>query len=473
MAARKILLLLLPFLSNGQISQIIDEWKLDKDLKNASISVCAVNTKNAELIYEYNSHQLLIPASTLKIITTAAAINLLGSNYRYETKIYYTGDFNKTSGVLNGDLVIVGSGDPTLQSENFSKENGLVTDKWAKVLKEKGLKEITGNIIGDGSFFKQDIPGNWTWEDVNNYYAAAPCGLSYMDNKFKVFYTSAEVGTEAKITGTFPSYRNKPFNLISKVISQGKGDEAYAYGEPFSFAKEIRGTIPANKKSYEVEVVLPDPALLCAENLYTSLKQIGITCKENCSLSLYQKKDNDLTRQLLYTHFSPALERIIFFTNQKSNNHYCETLLLTMGKGDRNAGLNAVNNYWCKKGLDSNEVYMEDGSGLSRINTVTTHYEVAVLSKVRNDSLIYKIINPSLPLAGKQGSMSSIGKGKFIENNLRAKTGYIRRARAYCGYVRSKTGKEFAFSIIFNNYNCSASEAKIKMEKFLVALGEL
>ncbi len=432
-----------------------------------------MNAKNSEIISEYNSHQLYIPASTLKIVTTSAAINLLGPNYRYETKLCYTGEFNKATGVLNGDLIIEGSGDPTLQSDNFSKDNVLVTDKWAKVLKEKGITEITGSIVGDGSCFGRDIPGNWTWEDINNYYAAAPCGLSYMDNKFKVLYNSGETGSEAKILSTFPNYLTKPYTLVSKVISQGTGDEAYAYGEPFSFTKEIKGTIPPNKTNYEVEVVLPDPALLCAEHLYTSLTQFGIKCKVNAASSTYEKKRTENQRQLLYTHYSPTLDRIIYFTNLKSNNHYCETLVLTIGKGDRNTGLNAINNYWFKRGLDSTEVYMEDGSGLSRINTVTAHYETSLLSKIYRDSATYKVFNPSLPLAGKQGSMSSIGKGRFIENNLRAKTGYVRRVRAYCGYVKTKSGKDLCFSILFNNYNCSAREAKIKIEKFLVALGEL
>ena len=104
---------------------------------------------------------------------------------------------------------------------------------------------------------------------------------------------------------------------------------------------------------------------------------------------------------------------------------------------------------------------------------MTAHYQVSLLSKIFKDSVIYKIFTLSLPVAGKQGSMSSIGKGKFIENTLRAKTGYLTRARAYCGYVRTRSGKELAFSLIFNNYNCSAREAKLKMEKFLVALGDL
>lgn len=100
---------------------------------------------------------------------------------------------------------------------------------------------------------------------------------------------------------------------------------------------------------------------------------------------------------------------------------YCESILKTLGKGDSNKGLNFVKTYWFKRGLDTTEVYMDDASGLARIDGITTHFQASLLSKVYRDSSVYKNFNVSLPIAGKQGSMSSIGKAQFIENNMRAK----------------------------------------------------
>jgi D-alanyl-D-alanine carboxypeptidase/D-alanyl-D-alanine-endopeptidase (penicillin-binding protein 4) len=116
---------------------------------------------------------------------------------------------------------------------------------------------------------------------------------------------------------------------------------------------------------------------------------------------------------------------------------------------------------------------MVDGSGLSRANTITTSVQASILSKIYNDSLIYTAFNNSLPIAGKNGSMASLCKGTFAENNMRAKTGYINRARGYCGYVKTKSGKELAFSVLFNNYDCSPKEMKLKIEKLLVAMVDL
>lgn len=465
----------MPLCINAQISSVVEEWKTDKDLKSATLSFCVIDTKTGEVISELNSHQYVIPASTQKVITTGAALGTLGGSYRYSTRIYHTGTFNKETGIVNGDIIIYGGGDPTLQSENFVKEKDTnqVTDKWAQALKDKGIKEIKGKIIGDASFFDRTIPGNWIWADINNYFGVAPCGLSYNDNKFKIIYTSKETGSKATVEKTIPAYCNNTICINSNVISKGTEDDAFVYGDPYSYTKEVSGKIPPNKTNFEVEAALPDPALLCAEKFSNSLTKMGIKYNSRLIESNYKRADSTVTKQLLYTHFSPSLDRIIFFTNLKSNNHYCETILRSVGKGSMYLGIDAVKNYWQKKGLDVSELYMVDGSGLSRANTVTTNFQASLLAKIYADSSIYKTFNNSLPVAGKSGSMSNIGKGKSIENNMRAKTGYINRARGYCGYVKSKSGKDLAFSVLFNNYNCSAKEAKVKIEKFLVELGEL
>lgn len=461
-----------PLLCHAQLSRFAETWKNDKDLKNAAIGFCVLDARTSGVIAEYNPQLGLVPASTLKVVTTSAALGLLGAEFRYETRLYYTGTFNAKTGELNGNLVIAGSGDPTLQSENFVKDSSLITDHWAKVLREKGLKKITGAIIADASCFERAIPDNWIWSDIGNYFGTAPCGLSFMDNKFRIMYNSGEAGSLAEVTGIRPNYLATPIVVASNVKAYGSEDEAFVYGDPFSYHKTVKGKIPPNKKNYEVEASLPDPALLCAEALYTSLQKAGIVCNRN-TFSNYEKADTLATRQWLYTHFSPTLDKIVLYTNLKSNNLYAESLLRTMGKGAVSAGIEAVKNYWQKRGLDISELFMSDGSGLSRSNTVTTGLQARLLSKVYRDSVNYRLFNMSLPLAGKSGSMSSIGKGTGIENNLRAKTGYIQRVRGYCGYVKSRSGQEIAFSLLFNNYNCSAREARLKLEKFMVALWEL
>lgn len=466
------LLFFVPFIICSQIDLVLNEWKTDKDLQSASIGFCVL-TKDGEIVSEYNSHQFLIPASTLKVITTGAALGILGSNYRFDTKIFHTGTFDKKTGVISGDLIIYGHGDPSLQSEYFKKDTTQITDKWAKILFDKGIKEVKGKIIGDATYFDRSIPANWIWGDINNYFGVAPNALSYNDNKFKIVYCTKEMGCKADVINTIPAYLNQTITVNSNVIGKGTEDEAYVQGDPFSFIKEVNGRIPPKKKSYDVEAALPDPALLCAEMLYTSLNTIGIKCDKSKIESRYKTSDSLVEKHLLHTHLSPTLDKLIFFTNIRSNNHYCETILRAIGKGSMYNGIESVKKYWKEQGLNTDELFMTDGSGLSRADNVSTSFQANALLKMYSDSLKFKIFYNSLPVAGKSGSMNGIGKGKFIENNMRAKTGYINRARGYCGYVTSKTGKELVFSVLFNNYNCSAKEAKVKLEKFLIALGEL
>lgn len=459
--------------AKAQLQAVLETWKNDPLLKSASFGVSVLEAANSEPVFEYNARQALVPASTLKLVSTSAALQILGADYRFATKLYYTGSFDRTTGVLQGDLIIQGSGDPSLQSENFFSDGSRVTDTWAKALKELGIREITGSIVGDAAFCERRIPDSWIWEDISNYYGATPCGLSYHDNKFTVIFESHEEGSMATIKAYAPVYRSQSYLITSSVIARGKGDEAYAYGDPFSFKRDIKGSIPPGRERYEVELSLPDPALLCAEDLFVSLGKVGIVCPKVSITSNYQTPVPVVAAQLLYTHYSPTLDKLIYFTNLKSNNLYCESLLLALGKGKPEKGLVMVKQHWAARGLDTTELYMEDASGLSRINTLTAHFESQLLCKIYRDSTHYKTINRSLPLAGKQGSMSQIGKGSSIENNLRAKTGYMSRVRAYAGYIRSKSGKDLAFSVILNHYNGSPREAKLRIEKFLLALGEL
>ncbi len=466
--------IVLPFAHFAQINAFVAEWSKDKDLKGALVSFYVVDIKNNLVLAEHNAHTFMIPASTLKVVTTAAALRILGNNYKFQTKLAYTGSFNKTTGLLDGDLYILGSGDPTLQSESFYKNDSTsVSEKWARQLKQAGIKEIKGKIIGDASCWEHTVPGNWIWADINNYFGAVPCGLSYMDNKFKVIFNSKEAGSNVELASISPESLSNRVKIQNKVIAKGTEDEAFVYGDPFGYEKYIAGKIPPNKTGFEVEAANPDPALLCAEQLAKALIKSGIKLDLKNASSNYEKRDTTTKLNTIYTHYSPSLEKIVQVTNITSNNLFAESLLRALGSGNINSGIEAIKKYCQAQGIDVNELYMTDGSGLARSNLVTTSFQASLLAKVYSDNFINKSFMNSLPVAGKQGSMTNIGKGTFIENKMKAKTGYINKARGYTGYITTKTGKELAFSILFNNYSCSAKDAKLKIEKFLIALGEL
>lgn len=476
-----ILLLLSSLLySQTNVDAILESYKKDKDLQHASFSFCVIEAQSGKTIKEYNSELALIPASTMKIITTSAALGILGKEYTYKTNFYSFPKTDSVSGITTNHLLIKGSGDPSFNSAYFYNNDSAFFNPIIQKLKAKGLKKINGSIIGDASYFDNAIPSAWIWGDIGNYFGAGANGLSYRDNKFSLFYNSGANNSEAKLESISPDYFSKKMVIQSNVIALGSEDDAYVFGDPNGYSRKVTGSIPPNKKRYEVEAQMPEPTLYFVTQLQSELKKKDLTTNE--SKVLYTETINQYNvkpDQLVYKHTSPKLEKIVYYTNIKSNNHYAESLLKTIGasksgkQGTTANGITAVENFWKDRGIDVSGLHMVDGSGLSRANTITTKIQATVLSKIYRDSLLYPAFNASLPIAGKNGSMTSLCKGTFAENNMRAKTGYINRARGYCGYVKTKSGKELAFSVLFNNYDCTPKEMKLKIEKLLVALVDL
>lgn len=472
----------LSLVGQQSVDAILEAYKKDKDLAHASYGFCVLDASTGKVVKEYNSELGLVPASTLKIVTTSAALGVLGKDYTYKTNFYYYTVNDSVSGKTTSNLYIKGSGDPSFNSSYFYDNDSLFLTGIVSKLESKALKKIDKNIIVDVSAFDNRIPDTWIWGDIGNYFGAGANGFSYKDNKFSIFFNSGAVGTESSIHKIRPDYfEQKNIIKLSKVVAEGTGDNAIVYGDPDSYDRKVRGTIPPNKKNYEVEAQMPNPALYFADELSRFLKSkkladtaVRANVSETGLLANPKAKS-----ELLYSHSSPKLEKIVYYTNVKSDNHYAESLLNTLGaiksgkQGTTENGIEAVIKFWKDRGVDVGGLHMVDGSGLSRGNTITPKVQATILSKIYRDSLMYASFNASLPVAGKNGSMINIGKGTYIENNMRAKTGYINRARGYCGYVKTKTGKELAFSILFNNYDCSAKEMKLKLEKLMVALAEI
>ncbi|MFN6037473.1 MAG: D-alanyl-D-alanine carboxypeptidase/D-alanyl-D-alanine-endopeptidase, partial [Bacteroidota bacterium] len=393
----------------------------DPDLNHARIGFCVLNASSGKPLYEFNSQELLVPASTMKTLTTSTALKILGKDYRYETKLYYTGEFDEKSGSLNGNLVVLGSGDPSLGSAYFQKENDTVTDvekEFVNAIIKKGIKKINGKIIADNSALDNAIPLDWTWSDAGNYYGSPPNGLSFMDNKFKVFLSTGETGSKAKIIKTDPS--NLEFKLVNNVFAGKSTDEnVEILMVPGENAKIMDGLIPPNKKTYTLEGAITTPEIYFIKRLEELLKRNGVEFKLNEIRTEEQKKH-------IITHYSPKLEKLVYYCNLKSNNHYAESLLRTIGmkqkgEGTTRSGILCAEEYWKKSGLDLDGLMMNDGSGLSRTNGITPFLQAQILHKTYNDSAVYKAFDISLPVSGESGSLTSLGKGTCIEGKLRAK----------------------------------------------------
>lgn len=455
----------------------IDTLNKDLSLTHGCWGLCVMDIDSGKVIASNQPERSMIPASTMKILTTGAAMGLLGKDYRFSTFIEYDGVYDIAEGIVHGNIYIRGTGDPTLESAHFPSDTVNGFAGLPKKLKEMGIKIIEGNIYGDKTFFSDNpLPDGWTWGDLGQYYGAGTSGLDYKDNKVTLYFNSMK-GDSGRLEKVYPQPKGTKY--VTYVTADGKKDEAYVYGSMNGNSFQVYGSIPAGKKDYEVDASNPDPAMTCAEDVYNGCVKRGIIVGGTAKTWSRndQRNAKPFVRKTLMTFSSPTLAQIIEVTNTKSDNVYAEQLIRTLGAlkgedGTTDAGTVVVRDYWAAQGVDIGGMYVMDGSGLSRSNLVTTKQQCTILYKISKMPWFAEF-DASLPVAGKEGSMSSLCKGTCAENNMRAKTGYINRARGYAGYVKTKSGRLVCFSLLANNYTCTPTEMKKKLEKILVAIAEM
>lgn len=463
--------------NNNSIQRAIDALKKDPSLKHASISFLVKDIDKDTIIASHNPNNSLIPASTMKIVTTATALQLLGSYHKLKTYLQYDGyiDSNCT---LHGNIYIKGGGDPTLGSRFFKSPH--LIEEWSHKIANLGISKIDGKIIGDASYFSYEyVPSTWTWGDMGNYYGTGISGLSIYDNTTHLYFNSGEKKGDPTTIDCVKPY-TPDVEIRNNVKSwTTKKDEAYIYGAPYDGLRIVKGKIPMAKENFDVRGSMHEPAYVAAFELEASLWRNGISVIESATTTRRMLNENikiNKKRTNFDTISSPSLSKIVYWTNLISNNLFAEHLLRHIGvKRYKNGGVYsstlAVTKYWKNKGLLSTGFYMNDGSGLSRSNAVSAQHLVSILTYMKKRSKYGKTFYSSLPTAGKTGTLKSIGRKTKIQGNLRAKSGTMTRIKSYAGYVKSASGKNLCFAIIVNNHTCSGLQIKKKLEKIMVSLG--
>lgn len=449
----------------------------DAELKYASLSFCAIDIKSNQIFAQRSPNKALIPASSMKVVTTGTALAILGKDYRFKTYLEYSGSIS--NGTLNGNIYICGTGDPSLASPKMegvtSKETLLAN--FIAAIQKLGIKKINGAIIGDGSFYEaRSIPPSWQWGDIGNHYGAGVSGLNFHDNLYFInFQRAKNYGATPKIDNIDPLVPYLKFD--NQVTSAGSrtGDNAYVYVAPYGTEVIIRGTIPKGSGVFDVKGAVPDPPLLAADQLYRNLqsKGIAVSRKPTTTRVATQKE----TRKTFYTYQSPTLLAICKHTNEDSRNMYCEALIKAMGKkvkgkGTTSDGVAAVLDFWRGRGLDMQGFFMKDGSGLSARSGVATKTMAQIMRKLYIDKATFGDFYNQLAIAGQTGTLKNIGRNSAAEGNVHAKSGSMNRIRSYTGFVKTKSGKMLSFSVIVNNYSCSGWAMKKKLEQLMIAMAE-
>lgn len=470
MRLRMMLLALLVFQGVGYAQNIggaMLRLLQDPSLKHAGVSITVMDVQSGQVIAAHQKDLCLIPASSLKVATTAAAISILGKDYTYKTQIQYDGSVQKE--LLNGNLFIKGSGDPTLGSDRFRETPSLTAlmARFQNAIKQKGIRKISGFIIGDESYFESEArPPSWQLNDIGNSYGVGAWGLNIFENYYYLYFKqNPKKEIRPRIMGHYPKIPN--LLLINEVrASEDSIDNAYIFASPYANMYYVRGYLPVGKGFFTIKGAIPDPPYLAAYLLRQMLEKNGIKAAKKATtyFEFTRARHRSSARTTIYVHESPPLSTIVKRTNLESNNLYCEALLKTLGKrvnyrADTYEGVDVVTKFWKNKGLDLEGFKMEDGSGLSPRNAVSSFHLASIMRAAAQDSVIFETFYESLPEAGSTGTMSNMLRNTIAWGRVKAKTGTMKAIKSYTGYARTKSNRLVTFSILINNH---ASNAKLK-----------
>lgn len=449
-------------------------------LKHAAWGFLAVYADTKDTIARHNEQMALSPASVMKTVSTSAALMMLGENYRFRTRLYVSGKVTD-DGILNGDLIIRGGGDPSLGSDKWKESiRDTLFQNIYRQLRAQGIKLINGNIICDASAFEEVMaPPGWNWGDIGNYYGAGPSGLTICDNLVIYCFKSGRAGDSTRVFKTIPEV--KDVTIRNSVTAGGSGDNAYVFGSEYGSLRYIKGTIPANSDSFCVKGNIPDPPKFAGQLVKEALENRNLPVMGSVITNREWAVAPDYKNTAVFREIgsveSARLASIVSVVNQFSNNLYAEHVHKAVsayktGLGSNGGSNSLITDFWVAKGLDPDALFITDGSGLSRSNAISMANLVKLLDITARDKVGESFRN-SLPVAGKSGTLRNMCKGTKAEGNITAKSGTMSRVKAYAGYAKAANGRPVVFAMTFTNFSCSSSDLGKLIEGLMVKTAEL
>ncbi len=457
-----LLLICISLSLHAQVLQKFVENKLQSPVLQGALwgGMAVYTDTDAALLFARNENIRLTPASTLKLLTTAAALETFGPHHRFETNLYMQGTPDE-NGTLNGSVYVQGGGDMTLGSTRVvgAETWQAVARRWANSVKQAGVHQINGDLIADVSLFEgPTIAPKVNWENMGNYFAAPASALSFNDNSFEIHF-KPQTRANAPVTVAYTVPDLPQIHLESFVTTDGKSkkDNAYVYAAPGQYELKIFGTIPTNAKGFSIKAALPDPALFALQALRQALQEQGISVQGELKTTATAPDYQTMTR--LDKYLSPELKDIVLIVNKRSFNLYADMLLRMLAvaagqKGSVENGLIQLKNFLTDRHIAGpNDVVLHDGSGLARDNLVTPRVLAATLNYMTKSPHFTYYYN-SLATPDDRGDLLLLRrylKPQKRVNDVRVKGGTIDSVKAAAGYVRDKDGRLISFVFMANN----------------------
>lgn len=458
-----------------QLRQDLRALFTEPTIDHAHWAVNVYSLQRGETLYSYNAFRFMVPASNQKLLTTAAAAERLGWDYRFTTRIVGTGPID-ADGLLDGDLVVIGNGDPTINPRH--PDRWRVFDAWSATLKERGVRIVRGNLVGDDNAFTEPGWGvGWSWDNLQYGYGAPVGALQYNENQIEVMVGPAmEPGGRANISTT-PFGHGLLIDHQVVTVAAGMPSRVDIARMPGRNVLRVEGQVATDGKPITLTASVENPTQLFVNAFREALGRHGIYVAGNPVDIDDLRAPPDISRPIeLVADKSPALTEIIDVTLKWSRNGYAETLLMALAPSDKPAtgaaGLEVVDQTLASWGIQRTSYSPRDGSGLSRYDYVTADALTWLLTVLWSDPRHAELYRASLPVAGVSGTLAERMKGTPAEARVWAKTGTLSHVRGLSGYVVTLAGEPLVFSMLANNYRVSTSQIDQVMENALVRLVE-
>ncbi len=430
-----------------RLAAAFSRFEKDSQLHSALAALYVMDAASGKVVFNRNGQTGMAPASTLKVITSVTAYELLGKDFRYLTEFGRAPD---------GTLYIKGSGDPTLGSWRWKEtREDSVLDRIRKAYTKTGGTAPARMQLLQQGWDAERIPDGWIWQDIGNYYGAGAAALNWRENQFDVFLRSgSSLGAPVAIAATEPAYFQQALTSKVTAAARGTGDNTYIYLSPDGLPSVLRGTIPVNESRFSVSGAMARPEDYFVHRL-ADIWNNGTPAEGGAATPGKVQWEYTLREPeggaVFHRETSPPLDSIIYWFNCKSINLYGEALVKTIGfreggEGSTDKGVEQLRHFWKSKGLSPSALQVVDGSGLSPLNRVTVAAQVTVLAFARTRPWF----------AGFYQALPEY-------NGMKMKSGTISGVKGFTGYHTAKDGRQYIFSFLVNNYNGSASALVRKM----------
>jgi D-alanyl-D-alanine carboxypeptidase/D-alanyl-D-alanine-endopeptidase (penicillin-binding protein 4) len=436
-----------------------------KVLDNAQVGIHVVSLKdNNEILYKRNEGKLFSIASNTKLFTTAAALVYLGPRYGYKTIVYKSGKVSPT-GVLEGDIIIKGSGDPNLSGRFNGGRVTAVPESWASKVKDAGIDVVNGDIVADDRVFDREyIPPTWPSNQLSKWYCAEVGGLSFNDNciDYKIG-PGKKVGHLVRVSIEPDTSFVKIYNKC-KTTSKSSKRSYSVERKPGTNEITIRGKIPANSASSKGWVTIHNPGLYLATVFKEILKKQGVKVRGIARI-INPDEYSDANGLHVITQTVSTMGQSVNIANSRSQNFYAEQILKTLGfnlkgEGGFASGIEVIHGFMHSLGYEREQYQMLDGSGLSRGNKFSPKMITSLLAYMYNHKHYHHFIQSLAVPGDKEGSLRNRLRGIPDKSRVRAKSGYIYGAVALSGYIETMSDDVLAFSILVNDFKTRAKMVK-------------